>query len=203
MSSKKHDVPDALLNSLLADYQKPEDLIGENGLLKQLTKLLVEKALDAEMAAHLGHSKHEPVLNPAGNTRNGKSRKTLKGEFGELPIEVPRDRQGTFEPQLIPKHQTRWTGFGDKVISLYARGMTVREFQAHLEEMYGTEVSPSLISSITDSVTEEVKAWQYASGPSRACLEFCVNQPFPTHRLKGGLGRILLKNTSNTTVSLG
>ncbi|WP_047250226.1 transposase, partial [Chromobacterium subtsugae] len=89
MSSKKHDVPDALLNSLLADYQKPEDLIGENGLLKQLTKLLVEKALDAEMAAHLGHSKHEPVLNPAGNTRNGKSR---KGEFGELPIEVPRDR---------------------------------------------------------------------------------------------------------------
>lgn len=160
MSSKKHDVPDALLDSLLADYQKPEDLIGENGLLKQLTKLLVEKALDAEMAAHLGHSKHEPVLNPSGNTRNGKSRKTLKGEFGELPIEVPRDRQGTFEPQLIPKHQTRWTGFDDKVISLYARGMTVREIQAHLEEMYGTEVSPSLISSITDAVSEEVKAWQ-------------------------------------------
>ena len=160
MSSKNHNVPDALLDSLLADYQKPEDLIGENGLLKQLTKLLVEKALVAEMAAHLGHSKHEPVRNPAGNTRNGKSRKTLKGEFGELPIEVPRDRQGTFEPQLIPKHQTRWAGFDDKVISLYARGMTVREIQAHLEEMYGTEVSPSLISSITDAVSEEVKAWQ-------------------------------------------
>lgn len=160
MSSKNHNVPDALLDSLLANYQKPEDLIGENGLLKQLTKLLVEKALDAEMAAHLGHSKHESVRNPAGNTRNGKSRKTLKGEFGELPIEVPRDRQGTFEPQLIPKHQTRWTGFDDKVISLYARGMTVREIQAHLEEMYGTEVSPSLISSITDAVSEEVKAWQ-------------------------------------------
>ncbi|RMC93958.1 IS256 family transposase [Aquitalea palustris] len=160
MNSKKHDVPDALLDSLLAIYQKPEDLIGENGLLKPLTKLLVEKALDAKLAVHLGHSKHEPVLNPAGNTRNGKSRKTLKGEFGELPIEVPRDRQGSFEPQLIPKHQTRWTGFDDKVISLYARGMTVREIQAHLEEMYGTEVSPSLISSITDAVTEEVKAWQ-------------------------------------------
>lgn len=160
MNSKNHNVPDALLDSLLANYQKPEDLIGENGLLKQLTKLLVEKALDAEMAAHLGHSKHEPVCNPAGNTRNGKSRKTLKGEFGELPIEVPRDRQGTFEPQLIPKHQTRWAGFDDKVISLYARGMTVREIQAHLEEMYGTEVSPSLISSITDAVSEEVKAWQ-------------------------------------------
>lgn len=160
MSSKNHNVPEALLASLLADYQKPEDLIGENGLLKQLTKLLVEKALDAEMAAHLGHSKHEPVINAAGNTRNGKSRKTLKGEFGELPIAVPRDRHGTFEPQLIPKHQTRWTGFDDKVISLYARGMTVREIQAHLEEMYGTEVSPSLISSITDAVSEEVKAWQ-------------------------------------------
>ena len=160
MTTKKHDVPEALLTSLLADYQKPEDLIGENGLLKQLTKLLVEKALDAEMALHLGHGKHEPVANAAGNTRNGKSRKTLKGEFGELPIEVPRDRHGTFEPQLIPKHQTRWSGFDDKVISLYARGMTVREIQAHLEEMYGTEVSPSLISSITDAVAEEVKAWQ-------------------------------------------
>ena len=160
MSTKKHDVPDALLASLLADYKKPEDLIGENGLLKQLTKLLVEKALDAEMAEHLGHAKHEPVANPAGNTRNGKSRKTLKGDFGELPIEIPRDRHGTFEPQLIPKHQTRWTGFDDKVISLYARGMTVREIQAHLEEMYGTEISPSLISSITDAVADEVKAWQ-------------------------------------------
>jgi len=100
------------------------------------------------------------VANPAGNTRNGKSRKTLKGDFGELPIEVPRDRHGSFEPQLIPKHQTRWAGFDDKIISLYARGMTVREIQAHLEEMYGTEVSPSLISSVTDAVADEVKAWQ-------------------------------------------
>lgn len=160
MSTKKHAVPEELLAGLLADYKKPEDLIGENGLLKQLTKLLVEKALDAELAEHLGHGKNEPVANDAGNTRNGKSRKTLKGEFGELPIEVPRDRHGTFEPQLIPKHQTRWSGFDDKILSLYARGMTVREIQAHLEEMYGTEVSPSLISSITDAVSEEVKAWQ-------------------------------------------
>ena len=160
MNSPKHAVPEELLAGLLANYKKPEDLIGENGLLKQLTKLLVEKALDAELAEHLGHGKNEPVANDAGNTRNGKSRKTLKGEFGELPIEVPRDRHGTFEPQLIPKHQTRWTGFDDKILSLYARGMTVREIQAHLEEMYGTEISPSLISSITDAVAEEVKAWQ-------------------------------------------
>lgn len=155
MAVAKKAVPKELLDSLLADYRKPEDLIGENGLLKQLTKLLVEKALEAEMADHLGHGKNEPVENPAGNTRNGKSRKTLKGEFGELPIEIPRDRHGTFEPQLIPKHQTRWTGFDDKILSLYARGMTVREIQSHLEEMYGTEVSPMLISSVTDAVIEE------------------------------------------------
>ncbi len=160
MTSKKHEVPEELLASLLADYKKPEDLIGENGLLKQLTKLLVEKALDAELTEHLGHERHETVANPGGNTRSGKSKKTLKGEFGELPIEVPRDRHGSFEPQLIPKHQTRWGGFDDKIISLYARGMTVREIQAHLQEMYGTEVTPSLISSVTDAVSDEVKAWQ-------------------------------------------
>jgi putative transposase len=160
MTTKKHEVPQELLASLLSDYKKPEDLIGENGLLKQLTKLLVEKALDAELTEHLGHDRHEAVANTSGNTRNGKSKKTLKGEFGELPIDVPRDRNGSFEPQLIPKHQTRWAGFDDKIISLYARGMTVREIQSHLEEMYGTEVSPSLISSVTDAVADEVKAWQ-------------------------------------------
>lgn len=156
----KREVPKELIDGLLADYKKPEDLIGENGLLKQLTKMLVERALDAEMAEHLGHGKNEPVTNVSGNARNGKSKKTLKGEFGELPIEIPRDRQGSFEPQLIPKHQTRWSGFDDKILSLYARGMTVREIQSHLEEMYGTEVSPTLISSVTDAVIDEVKAWQ-------------------------------------------
>jgi putative transposase len=153
-------LPADLIDSLLSGYKKPEDLIGENGLLKQLTKALVERALDAEMEAHLGHAKNDTVTNPAGNTRNGKSSKKLKGEFGELPIEIPRDRHGSFEPQIIPKHQTRWTGFDDKILSLYARGMTVREIQGHLEEMYGTEVSPTLISSVTDAVIEEVKAWQ-------------------------------------------
>ena len=160
MSTRKHEVPNDLLDELLANYQKPEDLIGENGLLKQLTKRLVERALDAEMTVHLGHERHAPVANASGNTRNGRSRKTLKGEFGELPIEVPRDREGSFEPQIVPKHQTRWTGFDEKVLSLYARGMTVREIQAHLQEMYGAEVSPSLISNVTDAVVDEVKLWQ-------------------------------------------
>lgn len=153
-------VTNELIDSLLADYKKPEDLIGENGLLKLLTKKLVERALQAEMAEHLGHAKNDAVANPAGNTRNGKSKKTLKGDFGELPIEIPRDRHGSFEPQIVTKHQTRWAGFDEKILSLYARGMTVREIQSHLEEMYGAEVSPTLISSVTDAVMDEVKTWQ-------------------------------------------
>jgi len=149
-----------LADSLLANYQKPEDLIGENGLLKQLTKMLVERALETEMSEHLGHGKSEAVTNATGNTRNGHSAKTLQGEFGELPLDIPRDRQGGFEPKLVARHQTRWTGFDDKIISLYARGLSVREIQSHLEEMYGTEVSPTLISAVTDAVSEEVKLWQ-------------------------------------------
>ena len=153
-------ITNELIDSLLADYKKPEDLIGENGLLKQLTKRLVERALEAEMAQHLGHAKNESVTHTSGNTRNGKSKKTLKGEFGELPIEIPRDRHASFEPQIIPKHQTRWAGFDEKILSLYARGMSVREIQGHLQEMYGADVSPTLISSVTDAVIEDAKAWQ-------------------------------------------
>ncbi len=149
-----------LIDSLLLDYKKPEDLIGENGLLKQLTKVLIERALQAEMTEHLGHSLHAPVINASGNARNGKSRKTLKGDFGDLPIEIPRDRHGSFEPQLISKHQTRWTGFDDKIISLYSRGMTVREIQQHIGEMYGTDISSTLISSVTDAVIDEARQWQ-------------------------------------------
>lgn len=158
-STKKHDVSNELLDHLLANYQKPDDLIGEDGLLKQLTKRLVGKALGAEMTHHLGHEKNRPVTN-GGNTRNGRSQKTLKGDFGERPIDVPRDRDGSFDPQIVEKHQTRWSGFDDKILSLYARGMTVREIQSHLHEMYGTEVSSSLISSVTDAVADEVKTWQ-------------------------------------------
>ena len=153
-------IPKDVLDRLLSEYQKPEDLIGEGGLLKQLTKALVERVLEAEMSDHLGHSRNARVTNSTGNTRNGKTKKTIKGEFGEIPIEIPRDRDATFEPQLVQKHQTRWSGFDEKIISLYARGMTLREIQSHLEEMYGTEVSPSLISSVTDAVNDEVKIWQ-------------------------------------------
>ena len=160
MTVSSKAIPDELLDALMANYEKPEDLIGADGLLKQLTKAIVERALEVEMTEHLGHGKHESVSNANRNARNGKSRKTLKGDFGDLPIEIPRDRHGEFEPQIIPKHQRRWTGFDDKIISLYARGLTVREIQAHLFELYGTEVSPSLISSVTDAVLEEVGIWQ-------------------------------------------
>lgn len=149
-----------LLDRLLADYKRPEDLIGETGLLKQLTKALLERALEAELTEHLGHAKHAPVTTKGGNARNGKSSKTIKGEFGKLPIEVPRDRDSSFEPLIVPKGQTRFAGFDDKIISLYARGMTTREIQGHLEEIYGVDVSPSLISSVTDAIADEVKIWQ-------------------------------------------
>ncbi|MDR5170391.1 IS256 family transposase [Methylobacillus flagellatus] len=160
MTAVKSAIPKDVLDSLLTGYQRPEDLIGEGGLLKQLTKALVERVLEAEMSDHLGHTRNARVTNSTGNTRNGKTRKTIKGEFGEIPIEVPRDRDATFEPLLVQKHQTRWSGFDEKIISLYARGMTLREIQSHLEEMYGTEVSPSFISSVTDAVNDEVKTWQ-------------------------------------------
>lgn len=160
MTTGTKSVSTELIDRLLADYKNPEDLIGEHGLLKQLTKAVVERALAAEMSEHLGHGKNKPVINETGNSRNGKSQKTIRGDFGEMPIDVPRDRQGSFEPLLIPKHQTQFSGFGDKILSLYARGMTVREIQGHLQEMYSVEVSPTFISSVTDAVIEEVKAWQ-------------------------------------------
>jgi putative transposase len=159
MNTKHNADLDELITQILADYQRPEDLIGSTGLLAQLTRRVIEKAMDVEMTTHLGHERHGPVTHPSGNTRNGRSKKTLKGEFGEVPIAVPRDRQGTFEPLIVPKHQTHWHGFDNKILSLYARGLSVRDIQAHLLEMYGTEISPSLISAVTDAVMEEVKLW--------------------------------------------
>ena len=150
----------ALIDHIIAGYKNPIDLIGENGLLKQLTKSIFEAALRAEMAEHLGHAKHAPVGNEACNMRNGHSLKTVSGDFGEIDIAVPRDRAGSFTPKLIPKHQRRFPGFDDRVLSLYARGMSTREIAAHLQEIFGAEVSPTLISAITDTVADEVRVWQ-------------------------------------------
>src|SRR2546422_10133867 len=138
-------INEELIDELLADYKKPEDVIGENGLLKRLTKAVLQRAMNAEMADHLGYLKHDPAGYNSGNSRNGTTNKTLKGNFGEIELETPRDRNGNFEPKIVAKGQTRFTGFDDQIVSMYARGMTTREIQGHLQEIYGVEVSPTLI----------------------------------------------------------
>ena len=149
-----------LIEEMLKGHSTVEEIAGENGLLKQLTKAIVERALQAELTTHLGYERHSPEGHGSGNSRNGASSKRLKGEFGTLEIAVPRDRQANFEPQLVAKGQTRWHGFDDRILSLYARGMTTREIQGHLEEIYQVEVSPTLISNVTEAVIDEVRAWQ-------------------------------------------
>jgi len=149
-----------VLDELLKEYKNPEDLLGDQGILQQLTKALVERALEGELTHQLGYDKHSPEGHNSGNSRNGTTPKTVKGKRGEMRINVPRDRNSEFEPQLVKKGQKRFNGFDDKILSLYARGMTTREIQGHLEEIYGVEVSPDLISTVTDSVLDEVKVWQ-------------------------------------------
>jgi putative transposase len=156
-SAGRAAVREDLIDEWLKEGRKPEDL---HDLLKQITKAVVERAMQGEMNAHLGYSKHDPAGNNSGNSRNGVTSKTLKGDFGEVEIETPRDRNGEFAPQFVKKNQTRFTGFDDKILSMYSRGMTTRDIQGHLEEMYQVEVSPSLISEVTDSVMEDVRAWQ-------------------------------------------
>lgn len=149
-----------VLDELLAGVSSPEDLMGDAGLFRQLKKALMERALGAELTHHLGYEKGDPAGRGSGNSRNGHSAKTVLTEDGELDLSVPRDRAGTFEPRLVAKGQTRLDGFDGKVVSLYARGLTVREIQGHLQELYGVEVSPDLISRVTDAVLEEVRDWQ-------------------------------------------
>ena len=155
----KPDPTDKLLDALL-EGKSPEEILGEKGLLDDLTKRLVERALEGEMTHHLGYPPHSPAGQHTGNSRNGKTHKTVKGKTGEMELTVPRDRNGEFEPQLVKKHQRRLPGFDDKVIALYAHGMTTRMIAEHLKELYGVDVSPSLISAVTDTVIEDVKAWQ-------------------------------------------
>ncbi len=116
--------------------------------------------MQGEMAEHLGYGEARSGGNNSGNSRNGVTSKTLKGDFGEVEVETPRDRNGEFEPLIVRKNQTRWAGFDDKILSMYSRGMSTRDIQGHLEEMYGVEVSPSLISDVTDGVMEQARSWQ-------------------------------------------
>ena len=156
----KPTIQDELLDELLANYSKPEDLLGPGGLFTELKKRLINRVLESELTTHLGYDKHQSPPEGQTNARNGHSPKTLRSDDGKLPIKVPRDRHGDFQPALVPKHQRQFDGFDEAIISLYSRGLTVREIQEHLLEIYKVEVSPALISNATEAVAEEVKAWQ-------------------------------------------
>ena len=149
-----------IIDGLLKGCKSPSDIIGENGLLKQLTKAIVERALEAEMDCHLGYEKHSLVGDNTGNSRNGYSRKKVITDGGVMDLAVPRDRNGEFLPQIVEKGQRRFTGFDEKIMSMYALGMSLRDIQQHLKDIYGVDVSPDLIRKVTDSVLEEVEAWQ-------------------------------------------
>ena len=149
-----------LIDKMLVDCKSPEDIIGKDGLLKQFTKAVLERVMQAELSNHLGYEKHDPTGNNSGNSRNGVTTKTLKGDFGEIELETPRDRNGSFEPIMISKGQRRFDGFDDKIISMYARGMSTRQIQGSLEEIYQVELSPTSISNVTDAVSDLVKQWQ-------------------------------------------
>src|ERR671917_2908841 len=150
---KEPRIPDHLLDQLLAGADA-QSAFAKDGLLDELKKALAERALNAEMDHHLNQE------GESDNTRNGYGRKTVLTDTGKIDLEIPRDRLASFDPQLIAKYQRRFPGFDEKIISMYARGMSVREIQGHLRDLYGIEVSPDLVSAVTDAVLEEVAAWQ-------------------------------------------
>jgi hypothetical protein len=154
------DLPDELIDGLLAGARTPEEITGPDGLLPRLTKRLLERTMAAELTEHPGYEHGEAPPGGAGNARNGFTEKTIHTGHGSVRIEQPRDRQGSFEPQIIPKHRRRFDGFDDKIIAMYGRGMSVRDIQAHLRELYGVEVGHDLISRVTDAVLDDVREWQ-------------------------------------------
>ena len=160
MGKERDDLIERLLEDVDFSKLTPDQITGESGLLKQLTRRIVEKAMNAEMKEHLGYEKHAPDGKGTGNSRNGKSKKTLLTEIGDVTIEIPRDRNGDYEPQIVKKNQRRFEGFDDKITSMYARGMTTRDIQGHLKDIYGVDVSPDLISTVTDDVIADAKEWQ-------------------------------------------
>ena len=153
-------ITNEVLDEILKDYNSPEDFTGKNGILKQLIKRALERIMEGELTHTLGYDKHDHKGNNSGNSRNGSTNKTIKGDFGEISIKVPRDRQNDFEPKIIPKHKRTFTGFDDKIIAMYAGGMTTRQIQEQLIDLYGIEVSPTFISNVTNAVIEDVRAWR-------------------------------------------
>jgi putative transposase len=151
---------DELIDELLGGARTAQEIAGPDGLLGHLTRRLLERALEAEITEHLGYEHGQAPPGGAGNARNGRPPKTVLTDHGPVRVRAPRDRNGSFEPQIVAKRQTRWVGFDEKVIALYARGLSVRDVQGHLAEFYGSDVSADMISTITDGVLADVKAWQ-------------------------------------------
>lgn len=159
--SNNLEISSELLDQILEGYQKPEDLFGNGGIFDRLKERLIHRILEGELTAHLGFEKHDKRPEGQGNTRNGYCpAKTVKTDDGELQVRLPRDRTGSFEPVIVPKNARRLPGFDDAIIHLYAKGMTVRDIQDHLREIYKIEVSPDLISEVTDEVLKEITEWQ-------------------------------------------
>jgi transposase-like protein len=148
------------IDELLQGCPNPKEILAEGGLLKRLTKAIIERCLETELEEHLDYTKRASRTEGTTNARNGCSRKTLKSEQGPIELSIPRDRDGHFEPQLVQKYQTRLEGLNEKILSLSSHGMTTRDIQAQLQEMYGVQVSPTLISNVTDAVMDEVRQWQ-------------------------------------------
>ena len=153
-------LPDEVVDELLAGASTEQQLTGQGGLLGQLTKRMVERAMEVELTDHLGYETHVEPPGGAGNTRNGSTPKRLITEHGEVQINTPRDRDGSFEPRIVKKRQRRFEGFDSKILALYARGMSTRDISAHLEEIYGVQVGRDLISKVTDAVVEDAGVWQ-------------------------------------------
>lgn len=160
--TETNGIPNELLDQLIGNYQGPEDFLGEDGLLKRLTAALINRASEAELTEHLGYERGAKAPKGLSNRRNGQGKPaTIRTDQGPIEIERPRDREGTFEPQMVPKRQTHFNGFDDKIMSMYARGMTTREIEDHIREIYGVNVSRELVSRVTDGVIDELKAWQF------------------------------------------
>jgi len=154
------EIRQELLDELLAEYESPEDITGPDGLLKNLFRRLIETAAGAELAEHLGYDKSDPAGRGSGNSFNGTTPKTLKTDHGDVRVDIARDRNSSFEPRIVEKGQTHWDGFDDKIISMYAGGMTYEEIRGHLADIYGVTVSKDFISTVTDKVLDDVRAWQ-------------------------------------------
>ena len=149
-----------ILDELLKDYKGPDDFYGPDGLIKQLSKALIERMMEAELTDQLGYEKSESGEKQTENRRNGKTSKTLRTDQGPMEIEVPRDREGEFEPKIIPKHQREWRGFDQKILSMYALGLSTKAIQENLKDIYNVDVSPELISRVTDEVKGLVEEWR-------------------------------------------